>query len=274
MKNYYNLFMQEEPIPAGATPIRGSEPLPGGTAWHLAADGDQERRTVEAGRRRKPDEGPPGGRERAEAPQRRDSAGGGSGSGGRSGRSVPGGKGCMGGGGIVLVIIILAIVFGLQYCGSGNTADVGPALPAVTSPAGTSSGAADTGQISGLSSAAPFATNYPQLASQTPTKSGQTWLVMLYQDADDQVLEKDICLDLNEAEKAGSSQRVKIVAQMDRYNGAYNGDGNWTGTRRFLISQDDNLGKLVSQQVADLGEVNLASGQTLIDFATWAIKTY
>ena len=98
--------------------------------------------------------------------------------------------------------------------------------------------------------------------------------MMLYEDADDQVLEKDMYLDLNEAEKAGPSERVKIVAQMDRYNGAYSGDGNWTGTKRFLISQDNNLGQLSSQQIADLGEVNMSSGQTLIDFATWAIKTY
>ena len=34
---------------------------------------------------------------------------------------------------------------------------------------------------------------------------GQTWLVMLYQDADNKMLEEDIYLDLNEAERTGSS---------------------------------------------------------------------
>ena len=40
---------------------------------------------------------------------------------------------------------------------------------------------------------------------------------MLYQDADDKILEQDIYVDLNEAERVGSSDRVNIVAQMDRF---------------------------------------------------------
>ncbi|MFO7632857.1 MAG: hypothetical protein R6W76_09970 [Caldilinea sp.] len=42
------------------------------------------------------------------------------------------------------------------------------------------------------------------------------WLVMLYQNADDEVLEADIFTDLNEAELVGSTDAVTIVAQMDR----------------------------------------------------------
>ena len=46
---------------------------------------------------------------------------------------------------------------------------------------------------------------------------------MLYQDADDKILEQDIYVDLNEAERVGSSDRVHIVAQMDRFKGGYAG---------------------------------------------------
>lgn len=42
---------------------------------------------------------------------------------------------------------------------------------------------------------------------------------MLYQDAKDQVLDQDIFTDLNEAERTGSTDRVRIVAQIDRYRG-------------------------------------------------------
>ncbi len=239
----------------------------------MTASDDRDRRTVEAGRRRRPEAAPPGGRERAEAPQRRRDSGssyGGSssGSGGRTGLPLPGGKGFLGGVGTILVIIIVAIVFGMQYCGGPGIED--GTTPPPTNPVSGSG----TGQISGLASAAPFTTNLPAVASQAPAKIGQTWLVMLYQDADDKILEKDIYFDLNEAEKAGASDRVKVVAQIDRYNGAYSGDGDWTSTKRFLISQDNNLGQLHSQQIADLGELNMSAGQTLIDFATWAIKTY
>jgi hypothetical protein len=240
----------------------------------MSSGNEPEKRSVEAGRRRRPEQAPPGGRERAETPQRREESGGrgdsggGSASGGRTGMSLPGGKGCLGGSSIIVIILIIAIVFGIQYCGGSNEGEISTSDT-------TSFVSSNYGQIGNLDNAAPFASNFPSTTLKTAsTKSGQTWLVMLYQDADDKILEQDIYLDVNEAEKAGSSDRVKIVAQVDRYNGAYSGDGNWTGAKRFLISRDDNLGGMHSQEIADLGEVNMSSGQTLVDFATWAIQTY
>jgi hypothetical protein len=228
-----------------------------------------ENREVEAQRRRRPDAAPSGGRERAEAPRRqadssgRGYTGGGSGAGGGGGFQLPGGKGPISIGTIILIVVIAVIVFGVQQCGGIDTS-----LP------NSIPGDSNTGQITSVPTGAPFTTSIGLTPTQTASSGKGTWLVMMYQDADDQVLEQDICLDVNEAEKAGSSDRVKVVAQLDRYNGAYSGDGNWTGTKRFLISKDDNLGQLRSQEVAELGEVNMSSGKTLVDFATWAIKTY
>jgi hypothetical protein len=101
-----------------------------------------------------------------------------------------------------------------------------------------------------------------------------TWLVMLYQDADDDVLEEDIFLDLNEAELAGSSENVTIVSQFDRYRGAFSGDGDWTGAKRFLVTQDTNLSALGSQVLMDLGEVDMSEKETLVDFVIWAMQSY
>ncbi len=70
---------------------------------------------------------------------------------------------------------------------------------------------------------------------------GDTWLVMVYQDADDKILEKDIYIDLNEIERVGSSANVQIVAQIDRYRGGYEGDGDWVTARRYYATQDDDL---------------------------------
>jgi hypothetical protein len=106
------------------------------------------------------------------------------------------------------------------------------------------------------------------------SSEGQSWLVMLYQDADDKILEQDIYLDLNEAERVGSSDRVHVVTQIDRYAAGYQGDGNWSTTKRFYVTQDNDLTRLGSQFVEDLGEVNMADGATLVDFATWAIETF
>ena len=101
--------------------------------------------------------------------------------------------------------------------------------------------------------------------------SDDTWLVMLYQDADDKILEQDIYVDLNEAERVGSSDNVQIVAQIDRYQAGYQGDGNWTSARRYYVTQDNDLNRVSSQMVEDLGEVNMAAGQTLVDFVAWAM---
>lgn len=100
------------------------------------------------------------------------------------------------------------------------------------------------------------------------------WLVMLYQNADDEVLEQDIFTDLNEAELVGSSDAVTVVAQIDRYEGGFDGDGDWTTVKRFLVLQDDDLAALGSEEIDDLGELDSGAPETLVDFAVWAMTTY
>ncbi len=102
----------------------------------------------------------------------------------------------------------------------------------------------------------------------------QRWLVMIYQDADDEILERDIHFDANEAEYTGSSDRVTVVSQFDRNAGAYEGDGNWSTARRFVLTANSDLNTLGSAVITDLGEINMGEPQTLIDFATWAIGSY
>jgi hypothetical protein len=103
---------------------------------------------------------------------------------------------------------------------------------------------------------------------------GQTWTIMLYLDADDQILERDIYLDLNEAERVGSSPNVNIVAQMDRFRAGYQGDGDWTSARRFYITQDNDLNAVYSQVAQELGEVDMSDGQTLVEFIQWSVQNY
>jgi len=96
---------------------------------------------------------------------------------------------------------------------------------------------------------------------------------MLYQDADDKVLEQDIFIDFNEAELVGSSDRVNIVAQLDRYVGGFRGDGDWSDTRRFHLQRDNDL-DTINSPYQSIGEVDMSNPQTLYDFATWAIQNY
>ena len=96
------------------------------------------------------------------------------------------------------------------------------------------------------------------------------WLVMLYQDGDDPVLEQDVLTDFNEAERVGSTDQVHIVSQIDRYKGGYKGMGDWSGAKRFEVTKDDDLSQIGSTEVADLGEVDMSRSETLVDFVTWA----
>ena len=217
-----------------------------------------DRDVIEAGRRRKGSGSKPQGR--ADAPVRRQP---GSGQGGGLPRP-PGGsfrmpsRGKAGGCGTVL-IIILAIGFFLLSGGGG--VDLGaPVDQPIDQPVQEQ----------------PQEPLQPQTGFTPPvgTGNGQTWLVMLYQDADDEILEKDIYIDLNEAERVGSSENVHIVAQIDRFRSGYSGDGDWTSTRRYYVTRDDDLTRVSSQLLADLGEADMGSGDSLVDFVGWAVANF
>ena len=170
-----------------------------------------------------------------------------------------------------LIGLAAMVLIGLCYFAftlfNGDGGDVTPAAeaPAVSQPEAT---------------ARPRATSTPRpavtggSAASSAGNADQTWTIMLYQDADDKILEKDIYIDLNEAERIGSTDNVNIVAQVDRFRGGYDGDGNWTSTKRYLVGYDDALGQVRSQEIADIGEANMSAGETLVDFVTWAMAEY
>jgi hypothetical protein len=267
--------------PARSTSDSGVEGPLGPHRLLASSGGDSDgegNRTVRARRRRR-STSDSGDRQRAEAPSRqrpgdqRQAAPRPAGAGGTGQRprpptlpSLPSGGGL--GGRSPLLIIGLLVIVGV--CILGAMLLLGPG------------GSDDVAYTPPTSTAVPFepviteppaAPSEPFVPPSTSTE-GQTWLVMLYQDADDKILEEDIYVDLNEAERAGSSDRVHVVAQVDRFGGGYRGDGDWTSTKRFYLTWDNDLQRVHSQQVADLGEVNMSDGGTLVDFVTWAIETF
>ena len=117
----------------------------------------------------------------------------------------------------------------------------------------------------------------PVLETQPPVNTTNgllEWTVIVYSAADDEVLEESMWFDVNEMEMVGSNPQMNIVVQIDRYVGAFTGDGDWTDARRYLITQDNDLGHITSPVVQSLGEVDTGNPQTLIDFVTWAIQNY
>src|SRR5512138_927189 len=149
--------------------------------------------------RRRKGEGPVG---RADAPQRE--TGGGQGGGGLpsfggngpvfGGRPVRGGQ--IGGCGTVVVLLLLV---GYYLLSGGQGINLGTSSDQTTLP---------TEASAPLQQPALPASNFTPPAPAAA--GGPTWTVMLYEDADDEVLEHDIYLDLNEAERVGSSDNVHI----------------------------------------------------------------
>ena len=113
------------------------------------------------------------------------------------------------------------------------------------------------------------ATPLPDNASGLPE-----WTVIVYSAADDEVLEETMWFDVNEMELVGSNSQLNIVVQIDRYAGAFAGDGDWTDTRRYLVTQDNDLSTISSPVIQNLGEVDTSDPQTLVDFVTWSIQNY
>jgi hypothetical protein len=167
---------------------------------------------------------------------------------------------------IIGIVAILAICACLYLFVLGPSGPGEEAVLDVATPAGVVSQPTDPSP--------PTRTPRPFTPPAVSSSGGESWLVMLYQDADDKVLEQDIYLDLNEAERVGSNDQLHIVAQVDRYRAGYRGDGDWSTAKRFYVTLDPDLQSVYSQEVADLGEVNMADGDTLVDFVTWAVNTF
>jgi Clostripain family len=269
--------------PAGTTGKFEHRPL------HLFSSND-DRETVEVTRRRR-EEGAGPGRERAQAPGRRRED-----QGALPSQRSQGGMDVSGGGipvsmigGLlklffslpkpIMIIVLLVLCCIVAYVGyvmfqspglpEGVSYEPPTSAPLYTAPA------TDTPRPAVSGSGAAPATSTPRAPSAPSAPvSGQKWLVMLYQDATDQVLDHDIYLDLNEAERTGSTDRVRIVSQIDRYLGRGQSSNAWPTARRFYVTRDSDLNTVRSQQLMDVGRVNSADPKTLIDFATWAIKSY
>ena len=100
------------------------------------------------------------------------------------------------------------------------------------------------------------------------------WLIMMYQNGDDEILEYHIHFDVMAAESIGSTDEVAVVAQLDRYQGGFTGDGDWSTARRYYLEKNSNLDSIQSEMIVDLGEVDSGNVETLVDFVIWAINTY
>ena len=99
------------------------------------------------------------------------------------------------------------------------------------------------------------------------------WAIYIFMNGDND-LESYVFYDLNELEEVGSSDNVHVVVQADRSEGYWAGAGDWTDTRRYYITKDDNTNQVNSELVMSVGEADMGSPTDLADFLIWAYDEY
>jgi hypothetical protein len=119
--------------------------------------------------------------------------------------------------------------------------------------------------------AAPWSSR-PAPPAALPAAPEAAWTVLVYMDGDND-LEKWLVHDIdNELAAVGSSAEVQVVVLADRVRGYSSADGDWTGTLAFNVWK--GMKATPENAVADWGERDMGSPQTLVDFVTWARASY
>lgn len=113
----------------------------------------------------------------------------------------------------------------------------------------------------------------PVVKADKAPRTIKEWTIMVYLNAKND-LERFGIKDMNEMEKVGSDENINIVVQMGRIKGYDSSNGDWTGVRRYYVTKDTDPYIINSQLIEDLGEVDMGSYKTLIEFGKWAKRNY
>lgn len=99
------------------------------------------------------------------------------------------------------------------------------------------------------------------------------WTVMIYVNAKNDLEEYGL-KDVNEMEVVGSTTEVNIVVELGRMDGYSDADGDWKGSRRYLISKDADTSKITSPVVMEIAKSDMGDWKNLAEFAKWAQARY
>lgn len=106
-----------------------------------------------------------------------------------------------------------------------------------------------------------------------------SWTVLVYLNADND-LEPYGILNMNQMEQIGSSDKVKIVVQMDRSPMYNSSNGDWKGCRRYYVTKDTTdpeisvSGNINSTLLENMGDVDMGDPNTLRNFIKWGQENY
>ena len=101
------------------------------------------------------------------------------------------------------------------------------------------------------------------------------WTILVYLDADND-LEQAGLHNFNQMELVGSTKDVRVIVQLDRSTGRDETNGNWTDTRRYLVTYDPDSRNMHSVRLDEqpLGELDMGSWHTLQDFVEWGVQEF
>jgi hypothetical protein len=137
--------------------------------------------------------------------------------------------------------------------------------------AGTTTAGATASPAAPAASAAALAAA-PAPPAPLPAAPEAAWTVLVYMDGDNN-LERWVIHDLErELAAVGSNADVQAVVLADRTPGYATAGGDWTGTLAFNVQK--GMTATPENAVADWGERDMGSPQTLVDFITWARASY
>lgn len=108
--------------------------------------------------------------------------------------------------------------------------------------------------------------------TRVPAANRARWTILVFINADNN-LEPAAIANINQMERVGSSEDINIVVQVDRSPGYDTSDGNWTGTRRYLVTRDQTSA-IQSTLLQDMGELDMGSPGTLKNFVQWGMASY
>ena len=123
--------------------------------------------------------------------------------------------------------------------------------------------------------------NTSETDSETGTNDGggAEWTFMTY--ISDSDLEYFAIEDMVEMERVGSTDKVNIVVQIDRWDGYdkpdWNDDsnGDWETAKRYLITKENEEDHVIgSTAIEDIGEINTGDPDELVEFVQWAQTNY
>ena len=96
------------------------------------------------------------------------------------------------------------------------------------------------------------------------------WTVLVYLAADNDLAPFGL-IDINEMEQIGSTDAVDVVVQFD---GSEEHSPEAKGSCRYHIEKDNDMNTITSPVVEDLGEVDMGSQNTLVEFLNWGMTKY